>query len=168
MPWTVVISCPSACTAKIVQDLTDSPSINTVHAPQLVVLQPVCTPPIPRFSLRWWRSRSRGSTSATCALPSTVIWILCTYPPFPTTLANARSLPAPGQSPSGPNPTAINWIPSPLPAPAIFPRFPLFPFLETGRQSLAQPEEPAQLSLLCMVGCPRHPQGGETQTQEHI
>src|SRR5215211_4158237 len=83
MPCTVVISCPSACTARIVHDLTDSPSSKTVHAPQLVVSQPECTPPIPRFSLRWWMSNSRGSTSATCALPSTVIWILRTYPPFP-------------------------------------------------------------------------------------
>src|SRR5829696_3748925 len=83
MPLTVVISCPSACTANTVHDLTDSPSIWTVQAPQLVVLHPGCTPPIPRFSLRWWSKSSLGSTSATWAFPSTVIWILRNPLSFP-------------------------------------------------------------------------------------
>src|SRR5918912_3480388 len=83
MPLTVVISCPSACTAKTVHDLTGSPSMWTVQAPQLVVLHPGCTPPIPRFSLRWWSKSNLGSTSATWASPSTVIWILRNPLSFP-------------------------------------------------------------------------------------
>src|ERR671939_257467 len=83
MPLTVVISCPSACTARTVHDLTDSPSMWTVQAPQLVVLHPGCTPPIPRFSLRWCSKSNLGSTSATWAFPSTVIWILRNPLSFP-------------------------------------------------------------------------------------
>src|SRR5215204_4282700 len=83
MPLTVVISCPSACTVRTVHDLTDSPSMWTVQAPQLVVLHPGCTPPIPRFSLRWWSKSNLGSTSATWAFPSTVIWILRNPLSFP-------------------------------------------------------------------------------------
>src|SRR5215211_7484425 len=83
MPLTVVISCPSACTARTVHDLTDSPSMWTVQAPQLVVLHPACTPPILRFSLRWCSNSNLGSTSATWALPSTVIWILRNPLSFP-------------------------------------------------------------------------------------
>src|SRR5215207_1581113 len=116
-PCTVVISCPSACTARTVQDLTDSPSISTVQAPQLVVSQPECTPPIPRFSLRWWMSRSRGSTSATCHIPSTVISILRKGPPF---LAGAREgrlsphrLPHRRISPGSPIPPSEGSHPAP-------------------------------------------------------
>src|SRR5687768_13187995 len=83
MALTVVISCPSACTARTVHDLTDSPSMWTVQAPQLVVLHPVCTPPIPRFSLRCCSNNNLGSTSATWAFPSTVIWILRNPLSFP-------------------------------------------------------------------------------------
>src|SRR5215212_236982 len=55
----------------------------TVQAPQLVVLHPACTPPILRFSLRWCSNSNLGSTSATWALPSTVIWILRNPLSFP-------------------------------------------------------------------------------------
>src|SRR5215210_2510671 len=51
MPCTVVISRPSACTARTVQDLTDSPSINTVHAPDPEVLPQVVEEQKPRLYL---------------------------------------------------------------------------------------------------------------------
>jgi hypothetical protein len=35
---------PLACTANNVHDLTDSPSISTVHAPQFEVLHPTIVP----------------------------------------------------------------------------------------------------------------------------
>ena len=43
-PSTVVTSCPSACTASIVQLLTALPSNSTVQAPQFEVSHPVCVP----------------------------------------------------------------------------------------------------------------------------
>ena len=43
-PSTVVISLPWAWTANSVQDFSGTPSTRTVHAPQLVVSQPMCVP----------------------------------------------------------------------------------------------------------------------------
>ena len=63
-PSTVLISCPSAWTASIVQDFTARPSTSTVHAPQLVVSQPMCVPVSPSPRRIRWESSSRGSTSA--------------------------------------------------------------------------------------------------------
>src|SRR5579864_5023835 len=53
-PSTVPISCPSACTASMVQDFAGRPSTSTVHAPQLVVSHPMWVPvsPSPR-RIRW-------------------------------------------------------------------------------------------------------------------
>ena len=44
MPSIVLISAPSAWTASIVHDLALSPLTWTVHAPQLLVSQPMCVP----------------------------------------------------------------------------------------------------------------------------
>ena len=52
-PSTVVISCPSACTANIVQLFTGAPSNSTVQAPQWVVSQPTWVP----VRSRPWRIR---------------------------------------------------------------------------------------------------------------
>ena len=43
-PSTVVTERPSACTPNSVHDFTGTPSSSTVHAPQLVVSQPMCVP----------------------------------------------------------------------------------------------------------------------------
>ena len=43
----VVMSAPSACTASIVQDFTDSPSTRTVQAPHDDVSQPTLVPVSP-------------------------------------------------------------------------------------------------------------------------
>src|SRR5262245_42026965 len=68
-PSTVVISCPLACTANMVQDLTGRPSRSTVHAPQCVVSQPMWVPVSRRTSRIRCTSRRRGSTSASCFSP---------------------------------------------------------------------------------------------------
>ena len=72
MPSMVLIVAPSAWTASIVHDLALSPSTMTVHAPQLLVSQPMCVPVSPKSSRRRWTSRRRGSTSASRASPLTV------------------------------------------------------------------------------------------------
>jgi hypothetical protein len=59
----VVTSDPSACTASIVHDFTDSPSTSTVHAPHDDVSHPTFVPVSPTTSRRYWTSSSRGSTS---------------------------------------------------------------------------------------------------------
>jgi hypothetical protein len=71
----VVISCPSACTASIVQDFTGLPSTSTVQAPQFVVSQPMCVPVSPSPRRIRCDSSSRGSTSATVRTPLTEIVI---------------------------------------------------------------------------------------------
>src|SRR5262249_50259391 len=71
-PSTVVTSCPSACTASIVQLLIGRPSYSTVQAPQLVVSQPVCVPVSLKPCRSRWASSSRGWTSAVRASPFTV------------------------------------------------------------------------------------------------
>ena len=43
----VVTLAPSACTASVVQDLTATPSISTVHAPHWLVSQPIFVPVSP-------------------------------------------------------------------------------------------------------------------------
>src|SRR6516225_7569434 len=76
MPSTVVISPPSACTAKTRQLRTACPSSMTVHAPQTPCSQPRCVP------VSWQRSRrksarvSRGSTAARLGSPLTVTSML--------------------------------------------------------------------------------------------
>ena len=40
----VTLGLPSACTANMVQDFTDLPSMVTVQAPQCEVSQPICGP----------------------------------------------------------------------------------------------------------------------------
>jgi hypothetical protein len=62
-PSIVVTTAPSACTASIVQDFTDSPSTRTVQAPQLEVSQPIFVPGSPHSSRRYCTSSVRGSTS---------------------------------------------------------------------------------------------------------
>jgi hypothetical protein len=59
----------------MVQDFTASPSTSTVHAPQLVVSQPMWVPVKPRPRRSRWASSSRGSTSATLRWPLTVTLI---------------------------------------------------------------------------------------------
>ena len=66
IPSIVLISRPSAWTASIVHDLALWPSTWTVHAPQLLVSQPMWVPVSPRSSRRKWTSSRRGSTSASC------------------------------------------------------------------------------------------------------
>src|SRR5205807_8224606 len=80
----VVTSRPSACTASSVQDLTDSPSISTVHAPQLEVSQPTLVPMSPSRSRRKYTRRVRGSTSSSWVTSLTVIdtRLLPIRPPF--------------------------------------------------------------------------------------
>src|SRR5580704_15621320 len=77
-PSTVLISCPSACTASMVQDFTARPSTSTVHAPQLVVSQPMCVPVSPSPRRIRCASSSRGSTSATFFWPLILNLILLT------------------------------------------------------------------------------------------
>src|SRR5439155_5354456 len=73
-PSTVRTSRLSAWTARIVQDLTALPSRRIVHAPQLVVSQPMWVPVRLRFSRRKWTSRLRVSTVADRGAPFTVTW----------------------------------------------------------------------------------------------
>jgi len=77
-PSTVVTRCPSAMTARIVQDLTGVSSSHTTHAPQLDVSQPQCEPVSPRSSRRKWISSSRGSTTRAWSVPLTVTVIFTT------------------------------------------------------------------------------------------
>src|SRR4051795_1619563 len=77
MPSMVVTSCPSACTAKTVQDLTASPSSHTVHAPQLDVSHPTWVPVRLSCSRRKWTSSVRGSTPVVCETPLTVTVTAC-------------------------------------------------------------------------------------------
>ena len=56
----------------MVQDFTGRPSTRTVHAPQLVVSQPMCVPVSPSPRRIRWDSSSRGSTSAIFFCPLTV------------------------------------------------------------------------------------------------
>src|ERR1700730_11401213 len=63
---------PLACTARIVHDLTATPSTSTVQAPHCPVSQPTCVP-VRRRSLRMnSTSRVRGSTCALTFLSLTV------------------------------------------------------------------------------------------------
>src|SRR5579859_3654838 len=71
-PSTVVMFAPSAWTASIVQDLTGSPLSRTVHAPQLLVSQPMWVPVRRRLLRRKSTSRTRGSTSSLCSVPLTL------------------------------------------------------------------------------------------------
>src|SRR5262249_49768000 len=87
-PSTVEISCPSAWTASIVHDFTAVPSTRTVHAPQLVVSQPMCVPVSPSPRRMRWDSSSLGSTSAIFRAPLIENLIRRTG----TSLADASSL----------------------------------------------------------------------------
>jgi hypothetical protein len=71
MPSMVMISEPWACTANMVQDFTDMPSISTVQAPQWVVSQPIWVPVICRFSRMKCTSSVRGSTRPSTSAPFT-------------------------------------------------------------------------------------------------
>jgi hypothetical protein len=77
-PSTVVTRCPSAMTARTVQDLTGMSSSHTTQAPQLDVSQPQCEPVSPRSSRRKWISSSRGSTTRAWSVPLTVTVIFTT------------------------------------------------------------------------------------------
>ena len=77
----VVTALPSAWAAKTVQDLTDSPSRRTVHAPHDEVSQPTLVPVNAKCSRRRWTSSVLGSTSATLSCPFTVTSTR-TRPPF--------------------------------------------------------------------------------------
>src|SRR3954471_16821834 len=73
MPSIVVTWAPSAWAARTVHDFTASPFRWKVHAPQLDVSQPTWVPVNPRWSRRKCTSSRRGSTSAVCCSPFTVI-----------------------------------------------------------------------------------------------
>src|SRR5579872_6459463 len=77
MPSMVVMSEPLACTANMVQDFTDMPSISTVQAPQWVVSQPIWVPVSCRFSRMKCTSSVRGSTRPSTSAPLTfmVTWV---------------------------------------------------------------------------------------------
>src|SRR5262245_27333731 len=68
-PSTVRISAPSACTAKTVHDFTVLPLNRTVHAPQLLVSQPMWVPVSPRASRMKCTNSSLGSTAASRSRP---------------------------------------------------------------------------------------------------
>ena len=67
----VVISVPSACTARTVQLFTARPSISTVHAPHWLVSQPMCVPVRSSSSRSTYTSSALGSTSTVRAAPLT-------------------------------------------------------------------------------------------------
>ena len=71
-PSMVVISAPSACTAKAVHDFTVTPFILTTQAPHWLVSQPILVPVRFRVSRRKCTSRVRGSTSAEWERPFTL------------------------------------------------------------------------------------------------
>src|SRR5512138_845935 len=79
-PSIVSIVAPSAWTANTVQLFTGRPFRLTVHAPQLVVSQPMWVPVSSRFSRMKWTSSRRASTSRVCFSPLivTVTWCLLT------------------------------------------------------------------------------------------
>ena len=85
---TVRISWPSHIAARIVHDLTGSPSISTTQAPQLEVSQPQCVPVRPGVSRMKWTSSWRGSISRETCSPLTVIETFIVRPPD---LGRARS-----------------------------------------------------------------------------
>src|SRR6478735_8621794 len=70
-PSIVVTSAPSAWTASTLHDFTLEPLRWTVHAPQLLVSQPMTVPVLPRRSRRYCTSSMRGSTSSETWAPST-------------------------------------------------------------------------------------------------
>src|SRR6478609_2148829 len=76
-PSTVVISAPLAWTPNMVHDFTVLPLKITVHAPQLLVSQPMCVPVSPADSRMKWTSSVRGSISASVARPLMVILTCC-------------------------------------------------------------------------------------------
>ena len=78
---TVRISCPSHIAARIVQDLTGSPSICTTQAPQLEVSQPQWVPVRPGVSRMKWMSSRRGSISRETVCPFTEIETFMLGPP---------------------------------------------------------------------------------------
>src|SRR5690242_3071127 len=64
--------------ANIVHDLIGTPSRRTVHAPQLVVSQPMCVPVNPSSPRRKCTSSMRGCTAAERRWPFTTSSICCT------------------------------------------------------------------------------------------
>src|SRR5438093_5450484 len=87
-PSTVSTLRPSVWTVKSVQDLIGLPSKSTVHAPQWVVSHPMCVPVNRKTSRRKWTKSSRGSTSASRAMPLTVTRIRCVAMPLPSCLCH--------------------------------------------------------------------------------
>ena len=77
----MMMSAPSAWTARTVQLFTDSPSMCTVHAPHDDVSQPMLVPVSPTCSRMYWTSKVRGSTSCVCCSPLTVTLISTEWPP---------------------------------------------------------------------------------------
>ncbi len=75
------ISWPSHITARIVQDLTGSPSICTTQAPQLEVSQPQWVPVRPGVSRMKWTSSWRGSISRVTFSPLIEIETFMIGPP---------------------------------------------------------------------------------------
>src|SRR6185437_14718081 len=69
----VITLAPSACSARMVQLLTELPSMSTTQAPHWLVSQPTCVPVRPRFSRRNCTRSVRASTVAVAALPFTVM-----------------------------------------------------------------------------------------------
>src|SRR5213083_2586167 len=72
----VVTARPSACSASRVQDFTDSPSSNTVHAPHEVESQPTLVPVRPTTSRRYCTNRVRASISCSVDAPLTTTFTL--------------------------------------------------------------------------------------------
>src|SRR3954452_17280414 len=72
----VLTSCPSAMTARVVQDFTALPSRCTTQAPHCEVSQPTWVPVSLKFSRRNCTSSVRGSTLALTGLPFTIREIL--------------------------------------------------------------------------------------------
>src|SRR5262245_5566764 len=75
----------------MVQDFTAWPSTSTVHAPQLVVSQPMCVPVRPTPRRIRWDSSSRGSTSAIIFSPL-IVNLIRRIGTSPTVSPSPRSL----------------------------------------------------------------------------
>src|SRR3954454_24183001 len=65
----VVISAPAHSTPRTQQELTSRPSIRTLHAPQLPLLQPSLEPVSPSRSRKTSRRLSRGSQRKSTGSP---------------------------------------------------------------------------------------------------
>src|SRR3954468_23761980 len=107
-PSIVVISAPSHCTARMVQDLIACPSIWTTHAPHWLVSQPTWVPVRRSCSRTNCTSSVRGSTSPDAGFPFTVIVTVAIFEPPPG--PRSRGIVAFSASRGG----ALVWNPSHL------------------------------------------------------